>query len=126
MKIREILAEVRAGKVPKRFQKSSTGLHLFSDSEHANSDYTHLRLGMALAMSNGKDKLDIDPKTFYGKKHTAHPYTQAEADMLKQCYPLVGASYKDLNHGDLRSQEAPDVHKVSPVANLGPVKRRSE
>ena len=55
MRIREILAEVRAGKVPKRFQKSSTGLHIFNDAEKANTDYTHYRLGLALAMSNGKE-----------------------------------------------------------------------
>ena len=126
MRIREILAEVRAGKVPKRFQKSSTGLHIFNDAEKANTDYTHYRLGLALAMSNGKDKMDLDPKTFYGKKHTAHPYTEEEAEMLKQCYPLIGATYKDLNKGDLRSQEASDVHRVSPVNNPGPIQRKSK
>ena len=116
MKINEIITEVKAGKVPDGYKEASTGLHTFGDSERMSSDYAHYRLGLALAMSDGKNKLDIDPKTFYGKKHTAHPYTQEEANMLKQSYAAVGASYKDLNKGNLRSQELTDTHKSSPVA----------
>ena len=116
MKITEIVSEARAGKVPDNFKQSNAGLHTFGDAEKMNSDYAHYRLGLALAMSDGKNKLDIDPKTFYGKKHTAHPYTQEEANMLKQSYAAVGASYEDLNHGDLTSKELEDTHKASPVA----------
>ncbi len=117
MKISEILMEVAAGEIPKNYKESNPGLHLFSDAEKANSDYTHFRLGMALACADGKGKVaNMDPKTFYGKKHTAHPYTQEEADMLKQSYKLVGANYKDLNKGNLKSLELKDTHKQSPVA----------
>jgi hypothetical protein len=123
MRAKEFVFEVRAGKVPKDYQHSSVGLHTFSDAEHANSDYTHYRLGLALAMSDGKSPLvDMDPKTFYGKKHTAQPYTQEEADMLKQAYELVGANHKDLNGGDLNSKELPEVNSVSPV--ITPKKNR--
>ena len=116
MKIKDIIMEIKAGKVPKRYQQASTGLHTFGDSEHMNSDYAHYRLGLALAMSDGKNKLDIDPKTFYGKKHTAHPYTKEEDAMFHQAYQAVGASHEDLNHGDLRSKELDDTHRVSPHA----------
>ena len=68
----------------------------------------------------------MDWKSWIGKAKSAHPYTEEEAEMLKQCYPLIGANYKDLNKGDLRSQEASDVHRVSPVNNPGPIKRRSK
>jgi hypothetical protein len=118
MKVNEIIVErkLKAGKVPKRYEKASTGLHTFSDGERSNTDYTHYRLGLALAMSDGKNSLDIDPKTFYGKKHTAHPYTQEEADMLEQGYKAVGANYKDLNKGDLSSTELDSTNKKSPTA----------
>ena len=116
MKINEIITEVKAGDIPKNYKESNPGLHLFSDAEKANSDYTHFRLGLALACADGKGNLaDMDPKTFYGKKHTAHPYTQEEADMLTQSYKLVGASYKDLNKGNMKSLELQDTHKQSPV-----------
>ena len=113
----EILAEIRAGKAPKNFKQSNTGLQTFSDSEKANTDYTHYRLGLALASADGKNPLvDMDPKTFYGKKHTAHPYTDEEVAMLKQAYKAVGADYNDLNNGDLNSLELEDTNKSSVVA----------
>jgi hypothetical protein len=117
MKIKEIINEVRSGKVPDSFGDANTGLHLFRDAERANTDYTHYRLTLALACADGKGTLiDMDPKSFYGKKHTAHPYTQEEADMLKQSYDLVGASHEDLNKGNLNSTELGDTNKTSPVA----------
>ncbi len=113
----ELLAEVRAGKAPENFKQSNTGLQTFSDKERANTDYTHYRLGLALASADGKSPVvDMDPKSFYGKKHTAHPYTQEEADMLKQAYRTVGAKYDDLNNGDLKSMELNDTNKTSIVA----------
>ena len=114
MKINEIIMEIKAGKVPDGYKEASTGLHTFGDSEKMNSDYAHYRLGLALACSDGKGKIDMDPKTFYGKKHTAHPYTQEESDMLKQSYKMVGASHSDLNKGNMRSMEPKDTNKVSP------------
>jgi hypothetical protein len=117
MKIREIINEVRSGAIPDEYKESSTGLHTFSDGERTSTDYTHYRLGLALACADGTGQLiDMDPKSFYGKKHTAHPYTQEEAEMLKQSYKLVGANYKDLNKNNMRSMELPDTHKHSPVA----------
>jgi len=114
MKIKEIINEVRAGNPPEEYKQASTGLHTFRDAERANTDYTHYRLGLALACADGKGKLiDMDPKTFYGKKHTAHPYTEEEADMLRQSYKLVGASHDDLNKGNLKSMEPLDTNKTS-------------
>lgn len=118
MKINEIITErnLKAGKVPSRYQQASTGLNTFSDGERSSTDYTHYRLGLALAMSDGVTPLDIDPKTFYGKKHTAHPYTKQEQDMLKQSYEAVGAKWEDLNDGDMRSCEPDSTNKKSPTA----------
>ena len=116
MKINEIITEVKAGAVPGNYKEASTGLHTFGDGEKTSADYAHYRLGLALACADGKGKIDMDPKTFYGKKHTAHPFTQEESDMLKQSYKMVGASHSDLNKGNLRSQEPKDTHKSSPVA----------
>lgn len=119
MKINEIIMEVKAGKVPDGYKEANTGLHTFGDGEHVSGDYAHYRLGLALACADGKTPLvDMDPKTFYGKKHTAHPYTQEEADMLKQSYKLVGADYEDLNAGNLNSMEPKDTHKQSPLAKV--------
>ena len=57
MKIKEIINEVRAGNVPDNFKQSSAGLHIFSDAERANTDYTHYRLKQSykIAGANYKD-----------------------------------------------------------------------
>ncbi len=123
MKIREIINEVRAGSVPNNYKESNPGLHLFGDAERSNTDYTHFRLGLALACADGKGSTaNMDPKTFFGKKHTAHPYTKEEDDMLKQSYKLVGANYKDLNKGNMRSLELKDTNKQS----LVPAKKKNK
>jgi hypothetical protein len=36
--------------------------------------------------------------------------------MLKQAYKAVGATYQDLNHGDMESKELGTVNTTSPVA----------
>lgn len=115
MKLRELF-EVKAGSVGKRYQEPTRGLNTFGDAEKANSDYTQYRLGLALACSDGVNPIDIDPKTWHGKRKTAHPYTEEEQAMLNQSYKIVGASHKDLNNGDMRSQELDTTNVVSPVA----------
>ena len=111
-----ILSEVRQAKLTKRQQRATRGAHLSSDAEHANSDYTMFRLGMALAMTDGKIKPDLDPKSWIGKHKFTNPYTDEEVDMLKIAYKTVGASWHDLNHGDTDSMELSSINNVSPVA----------
>ena len=117
MRATEFITERTNGKITNRQQQSTRGLHLYSDSEKADSGYVSFRMGIAAAMSDGKNKLDIDSKSWAGKKKTAHPYTQVEADMLKDAYKAVGADYKDLNSGDMSSKELDSTYTVSPIAN---------
>lgn len=118
MKIHEVISEgkVTQKKITKRQDQSSRGVHTFSDGERASGDYTLNRLGMALAMTDGKTKPDIEGKSWIGKSKAAFPYTQEEHDMLKQAYKAVGAKHKDLNKGNLNSMELEDTNKASPVA----------
>jgi hypothetical protein len=71
---------------------------------------------MAAAMADGTDKpIDMDAKSWVGKKRTASPYTEVEQRMLIQAYKAAGADYKDLNKGDLDSEEHPAVNTTSPI-----------
>ena len=116
MKVYEVITEMRTPKPTKRQAQSSRGLNAYKDGERADSTYTSYRLGMAVAGANGKDPIDMDGKSWAGKTKTTHPYTEEEQEMLKQAYKAVGAKYKDLNHGDMRSLELDSTNKVSPVA----------
>lgn len=116
MKIREIISEAKKGKMTKRQKQSTRGVHVYSDAEKMNSDYTAYRLGMAVAGCNGKDPVEVKSSSWIGKRKSAHPYSKEEAEMLKQAYKAVGANYKDLNHGDMESKELDTINKTSPVA----------
>lgn len=117
MRYKEFIVEKTVGKIKKRQQQSTRGLNIYRDGERANSDYTEYRLGLALACSNGKDPIDVDAKSWYGKRKVALPYTDEEQEMLKQAYEVVGASWEDLNHGDLDSEELKSTNTVSPISN---------
>jgi hypothetical protein len=115
MRAREFLAELKNKNISKRQQTATRGLNIYSDSERWNSDYTLSRLGQAVACTDGTNLPDVDPKSWFGKHKTTHPYTREEQAMLKQAYRAIGASYKDLNGGDMDSEELPDTNRQSPV-----------
>ena len=115
MRAREFIAE-RDGKIGSRRQAATVGLNLFSDGERTSSDYTLNRVMMAVAMADGTDAaIDMDEKSWVGKKRSAHPYTEVEQQMLKQAFKAAGASWKDLNNGDLDSEEVKSTNTQSPV-----------
>lgn len=116
MKVSEIITEASEKKITKRQQYPTKGLNTFRDKEMANSDYTLYRLGMAVAGTDGKIPPDMKAKSWVGKNRTAHPYTKEEQEMLKLAYKAAGASYKDLNKGDMASKELESTNTVSPVA----------
>ena len=122
MKILELITERKAGKLSKRQQNSTRGLHLFSDAEKANSDYTFNRVGLAAAMCDGTNNPDVDYLSWLGKRKVTAPYTKVEADILKQAYKIAGANYTDLNHGDMNSTELSSTNTVSPVSNWNKTK----
>lgn len=112
------LLETTEKHISKRQQQATVGLNTFGDSERMNSDYTQYRLGLAVACADGVNSIPDIGKTWHGKRKTTHPYTQEEQDMLKDAYKAVGANYKDLNKGDMKSRELDTTYKVSPVAKL--------
>jgi len=122
MKINEILIEDKVGKLTKRQQFATKGLHKFQDGQGRDRFYELYRLMMATAASNGVDPLPdhLDAESWAGRHNIAAPFTDIESKMLKQAYKAMGSKYTDLNQGDHRSMEIPSTHVQSPVA---PVKR---
>ena len=115
MRASEFINEGKLAKLPKRKRFPTRGLNLFSDGEKWNSDYTMHRLMMALASTDGTFVPDVNQNSFVGKWRTAHPYTDQEQEMLKKAYQAIGANWKDLNNGDMDSEEPPSTDKQSPI-----------
>jgi hypothetical protein len=115
MRAQEFITE-RDGKIGKRRQAATVGLMLFSDGERTNSDYTLNRVMMAAACADGSGKtIDMDEKSWIGKRRGAYAYTPVEQEMLKQAFKAAGAVYTDLNSGDLESEELESTHVHSPI-----------
>ena len=117
MRARDFVTERRLpnAEMTKRQRWGTRGVHVYSDGERWNTDYTMNRLGLAVAGTDGVSPPDIDAKSWVGKHKTVHPYTQEEANMLKLAYRAVGADFKDLNGGDMDSEEPPGGNTASPI-----------
>ena len=86
MRAQEFIVE-RDGQIGKRRQAATRGLTLFSDGERSNSDYTLNRVMMAAAMADGSNNvIDMDEKSWIGKRRGAYPYTKEEQNMLRMAY----------------------------------------
>ena len=119
MRAREFVTEDAVGKISKRNQNATVGLHKFRDPNFADRVYELNRVMMAVASNNGKEFVfPVDGESWAGRNDIAAPYTQVEQDMLNMAYKAIGSKATDINKGDLRSQEHPAVNKTSPVTGF--------
>jgi hypothetical protein len=119
MRAREFLIEKQAGKISKRQQQSTRGLHVFSKKiDSYDRLYDLNRLMMAVASSDGVNPIEMDSESWVGKHNTSHPYTKEEQDMLKLAYKATDLEYRDLNNGDMDSEELDSTNKRSPVTGF--------
>ena len=115
MRALEFIAENGAGKISKRNQNATVGLHKFRDKNLADRVYELNRIMMATAATDGTFVPTIDNESWAGRYDIAAPYTKEEHNMLLMAYKAAGSNFKDINKGDLRSQEHPGVNITSPV-----------
>lgn len=114
MRAHEFIVE-GTGKIGKRRQWSTRGLHKFYDRDGRDRFNELNRVMMAVACSDGNTPVDVNDSSWVENYNTAHPYSKIEQDMLKQAYKVIGSSYQDLNHGDMRSMELPSTNTASVV-----------
>lgn len=113
MRAREFITE-RKGKPTQRQQQSTVGLNTFAISQYDRT-YDLNRVMMAVAATDGTTVPDLRSETFVGKNNTAHPYTAVEQEMLKIAYKVADVPFKDLNDGDLDSEELDSTQSQSPI-----------
>lgn len=114
MRANEFISEMKKGKLTKRQQHPTKGLHLFTDSNF-DRIYVLNRVMMAAAMSDGNGVPDVPAESWSAKFNTSHPYTELEQNMMMDAYKAAGVIFKDLNKGDLKSAELDSTNKQSPV-----------
>jgi hypothetical protein len=122
VRAKEFIKENKAGKLSKRQQESTRGLHVFADTNY-DRVYDLNRVMMAAACTDGTFVPEMDQESWAGKFNTAHAYTKEEEDMLKQAYKAAGIRFKDLNKGDIKSKELDSANTQSPVKPFKGYKR---
>jgi hypothetical protein len=114
MRAHEFITESGKGKVSARQQQSTVGLNIFAATQY-DRVYDLNRVMMAVASTDGTSIPDLNRESWVGKNNTAHPYTDVEQDMLKIAYKAAGIPFKDLNKGDLDSEELVSTQDQSPI-----------
>lgn len=116
MRASEFIVEgKKEGVIGNRKQVATRGLHKFRDETYADRLYELNRIMMAAACTDGTFLPDMDHESWAGRHDIAAPYTEVEHNMLKMAYKVNGTVFKDLNNGDLRSQELESTNKQSIV-----------
>lgn len=123
MRATEFILENKKGKITKRQQQPTRGLNIFADNQFDRT-YDLNRVMMAVACSDGVNPINMDSESWVGKNNSAHPYTKEEQDMLKLAYKAAGITYKDLNKGDLDSEELESTNTQSTIKPFKGYKRK--
>ena len=116
MRASEFISENKNGKISTQQQQATRGLTVFSKKmDTYDRLYDLNRLMMAVASSDGVNPIKMDAESWVGKHNTAHAYTKEEQAMLNMAYKAAGLAHKDLNNGDMDSEELPDTNTQSIV-----------
>jgi hypothetical protein len=124
MRATEFVSESKIGKIGKRKQFATKGLHKFRDENAADRVYELNRIMMAAASTDGTFVPEMDSESWSGRYNVATPYTQEEQNMLMMAYKAAGSDFHDINKGDLKSQELPDTNTHSTVKPFKGYKRK--
>ena len=113
-----ILESTPEGKIPKT-QKAAMG-KVDKSRDVGGFDRTNhaYRMGMAMAMSDGKSKkaVDMDSASWIEKYNTIHPYTKEEHNMVHSAMNTIPTDHKSVSN-DHKSKETDHTHTISPVSN---------
>lgn len=119
MRAREFVVEDKVGKIGKRRQAATRGLHKFRDNEFADRVYELNRVMMAAASNDGTEFVnELDGESWSGRNNIAAPYTEVEQRMLEKAFKAVGSKHWDLNKGDMDSEEVNSTNTTSPVVSF--------
>lgn len=115
MRAREFVTEQHRGRIRSVAQNAMPGTWRFRDSG-IDRAYNLNRVMMAAACADGRDgrAVDMDASAWNDRYNTAHPYTEAEHNMMRQAFGAIDTEY-DHAVADHGSREHPGVNTQSPV-----------
>lgn len=104
------------GKLSHNNAQATPSMHKVRDEGGYDRTYHLNRLGMAMAMADGKSKkpVDMESSSFVEKYNTIHPYTEAEHNMLHQAMGTIPTDHQEVV-GWSKSVEPDDTNIGSPM-----------
>lgn len=115
MRAREFITERRKGAMRTVAQRALPGSWRFRDGG-IDRAYNLNRVMMAAACADGLSSTPVDmPENSWADRfNTAHPYTEAEHNMMRQAFGTVETEYAQ-DVADHHSREHESVNRSSPV-----------
>ena len=118
MRASEFLTEGE-GKMHDQHSQATQGVMRVRDVGGYDRIYHMNRMGMAMAMADGKSHkpVDMDASSWTEKYNTLHPYTDEEENMIHQAMATIPTDHKHVSNS--RDSKEPDhVHRISPVTGF--------
>lgn len=98
---------------------ATPSVHKVRDQGGYDRTYHLNRMGMAMAMADGRSKkaVHMEPSSFVEKYNTIHPYTEAEHNMLHQAMNTIPTDHKEVVNWS-KSMEPDDTNRSSPMTGF--------
>jgi hypothetical protein len=119
MRAKEFIIE-NVGVLPVEHKNPMNASSLVRDPGGYDRIYYINRLGMAMALADGKtsNKIDgVDISSWVEKYNTVHAYTDEEQKMIDAAIKTIPTEYAT-GVSTSKSTEPNDVHKISPVTGF--------
>ena len=120
MRAKEFLSELSvkpAGSMHQHHIDAGQGYTLARDVGGYDRTYHLNRMGMAMAMADGRSKkpVNVDPSSWVEKYNVYFPYTDMEQMMVNQALATIPSDAQEMEKRG-KSKETKDTNITSPVA----------
>lgn len=126
MKISDIILE-NTGSLQSGVAHALPDTEVFPELKNTDP-YVQYRFGLAVAAAKAVQdgSVEYNKESTFGEDLTIVARSPEEKEIIELAKKLYGAGASSKQVSTTKSEEAHDVNKTSPVANLGPVKRKNE
>lgn len=121
MKINEIVTETTKGKLRKATTQSVSNISSYPYLDNNNHPYLAYRFGVALAKSPNDLNNQEGP---IGSEFTTIGYSDADNEIINHARKEFGITQRV--HSTKGSVELDNTNTTSPVAKVGPIKKKSK
>lgn len=124
MKINEILTEGGTGSLTPAVARAIPDVTVLPDLKNTDP-YMQYRMGLALAAARANEagEVSFEETSAWGENMSVVSYTPEDQETLDLALKLMPGVNADYRISTIKSEEAPDVQKTSPMQSRGPIRK---